>query len=44
MPLVRLTYPRGALSPERKRRLAASLTEIVLDRYATAAATLDRPS
>jgi phenylpyruvate tautomerase PptA (4-oxalocrotonate tautomerase family) len=31
MPLVRLTYPRGALSPERKRRLAASLTEIVLD-------------
>ncbi len=31
MPLVRLTYPRGALTPERKRRLAASLTEIVLD-------------
>ena len=31
MPLVRITYPRGALTPEQKRRLAAALTEIVLD-------------
>ena len=31
MPLVRLTYPRGALSAARKRQIAASLTEIVLD-------------
>jgi phenylpyruvate tautomerase PptA (4-oxalocrotonate tautomerase family) len=31
MPLVRLTYPRGALSPSHKRRLAASLTDVVLD-------------
>lgn len=31
MPLVRLTHPHGALTMERKRRLAASLTEIVLD-------------
>jgi phenylpyruvate tautomerase PptA (4-oxalocrotonate tautomerase family) len=31
MPLVRLTYPLGALAPAQKRRLAASLTEIVLD-------------
>jgi phenylpyruvate tautomerase PptA (4-oxalocrotonate tautomerase family) len=31
MPLVRVTYPRGALSPVHKRRLAASLTDIVLD-------------
>ena len=31
MPLVRITYPRGALTPSRKRTLAASLTEIVLD-------------
>lgn len=31
MPLVRLTYPRGALAPAQKRQLAATLTEIVLD-------------
>lgn len=31
MPLVRITYPRGALAPEQKRRIAADLTEIVLD-------------
>lgn len=31
MPLVRVTYPRGAMPPAVKRRLAASLTEIVLD-------------
>jgi phenylpyruvate tautomerase PptA (4-oxalocrotonate tautomerase family) len=31
MPLVRITYPRGALTPVRKRQLASSLTEIALD-------------
>jgi phenylpyruvate tautomerase PptA (4-oxalocrotonate tautomerase family) len=31
VPVVRLHYPKGALSPERKKELAASLTEIVLD-------------
>ena len=31
MPLVRITCPRGALSTEHKRRIAASLTDIVLD-------------
>jgi phenylpyruvate tautomerase PptA (4-oxalocrotonate tautomerase family) len=31
MPLVRLTYPRGALDGARKARLAAALTDIVLD-------------
>ena len=31
MPLVRITYPKGALSQEHKRALAASLTEIVLE-------------
>jgi phenylpyruvate tautomerase PptA (4-oxalocrotonate tautomerase family) len=31
MPVVRLSYPRGALTPVQKRRIAASLTEIVLD-------------
>jgi phenylpyruvate tautomerase PptA (4-oxalocrotonate tautomerase family) len=31
MPLVRLTYPRGALGIAEKRRIAAALTEIVLD-------------
>jgi phenylpyruvate tautomerase PptA (4-oxalocrotonate tautomerase family) len=31
MPLVRITYPRGALGTEHKRRIAESLTEIVLD-------------
>ena len=31
MPVVRVTYPRGALTPERKRQLAGSLTDIVLD-------------
>lgn len=31
MPLVRLTYPRGALTPEQKRRIAEALTEIALD-------------
>jgi phenylpyruvate tautomerase PptA (4-oxalocrotonate tautomerase family) len=31
MPLVRITYPRGALASTQKRRLAARLTEIVLD-------------
>ena len=31
MPVVRVTYPRGALTPDRKRQLAASLTDIVLD-------------
>jgi phenylpyruvate tautomerase PptA (4-oxalocrotonate tautomerase family) len=31
MPLVRITYPRGALAPEQKRQIAADLTEIALD-------------
>jgi phenylpyruvate tautomerase PptA (4-oxalocrotonate tautomerase family) len=31
MPLVRITYPRGALTPDHKRRLAGALTAIVLD-------------
>lgn len=31
MPLVRITYPRGALTPEQKRQVASALTEIVLD-------------
>ena len=31
MPLVRVTYPRGALNPEQKGRVAESLTEIALD-------------
>ena len=31
MPLVRVTHPQGALPPGPKERLAASLTEIVLD-------------
>ena len=31
MPLVRITYPRGALAPEQKSRLAESLTRIALD-------------
>jgi phenylpyruvate tautomerase PptA (4-oxalocrotonate tautomerase family) len=31
MPVVRISYPRGALTPDRKRQLASSLTEIVLD-------------
>lgn len=31
MPLVRLTYPRGALTAAQKRQIAAALTEIVLD-------------
>ena len=31
MPVVRVTYPSGALTPDRKRQLAASLTDIVLD-------------
>jgi phenylpyruvate tautomerase PptA (4-oxalocrotonate tautomerase family) len=31
MPLVRITYPRGALAAEQKRQIAADLTEIVLD-------------
>jgi phenylpyruvate tautomerase PptA (4-oxalocrotonate tautomerase family) len=31
MPLVRLTYPRGALTLDQKRAIAESLTEIVLD-------------
>jgi phenylpyruvate tautomerase PptA (4-oxalocrotonate tautomerase family) len=31
MPLVRITFPHGALAPAQKRRLAAALTEIVLD-------------
>ena len=31
MPLVRITYPRGALIPEQKRQIAHALTEIVLD-------------
>ena len=30
MPVVRVTYPRGALTPDRKRQLSASLTDIVL--------------
>ena len=30
MPLVRITYPRGALTVEQKRAIAESLTEIVL--------------
>jgi len=31
MPVVRVTCPRGALTQDRKRQLAASLTDIVLD-------------
>jgi phenylpyruvate tautomerase PptA (4-oxalocrotonate tautomerase family) len=31
MPLVRVTYPRGALAPPQKRQLAAAVTEIALD-------------
>lgn len=31
MPVVRLSYPKGALTQDRKARLAADLTEIVLD-------------
>ncbi len=31
MPLVRISYPRGALSREHKQEIAAALTEIVLD-------------
>ena len=31
MPVVRVTYPRGALSPTEKQVLATSLTDIVLD-------------
>ena len=31
MPLVRITYPRGALTPDQKREIAAAVTEIVLD-------------
>ena len=31
MPVVRVSCPRGALSPAQKRRLAASLTDVVLD-------------
>jgi len=31
MPLVRITYPRGALTPEQKRQIASMLTEIVLE-------------
>lgn len=31
MPLVRITYPRGAMTPEQKRQIAAELTEVVLD-------------
>jgi phenylpyruvate tautomerase PptA (4-oxalocrotonate tautomerase family) len=31
MPVVRVTYPRGALTPAQKRQIAASLTDIVLD-------------
>lgn len=31
MPLVRLTYPRGALAPAQKSHIAEALTEIVLD-------------
>jgi phenylpyruvate tautomerase PptA (4-oxalocrotonate tautomerase family) len=31
MPLVRITYPRGALTRSQKREIARSLTDIVLD-------------
>jgi len=31
MPVVRVTYPRGALTPAHKRHIAAALTDIVLD-------------
>ena len=31
MPVVRVTYPRGALAPAQKRQIAAALTDIVLD-------------
>ena len=31
MPVVRVTYPRGALAPAEKQALATSLTDIVLD-------------
>ena len=31
MPLVRITYPRGALTPDQKRQIAEALTEAVLE-------------
>ena len=31
MPLVRITYPRGALTPDRKREIAEGLTVVVLE-------------
>jgi phenylpyruvate tautomerase PptA (4-oxalocrotonate tautomerase family) len=42
MPVVRLTYPRGALAPAHKRQLAAALTEIVLDAEVDAATDTGR--
>jgi phenylpyruvate tautomerase PptA (4-oxalocrotonate tautomerase family) len=42
MPVVRLSYPRGALSRERKQKLAASITEIVLDAEVDAVTPMGR--
>jgi phenylpyruvate tautomerase PptA (4-oxalocrotonate tautomerase family) len=42
MPLVRITYPRGALTPARKRDIAASLTDIVLDAEVDAVTDMGR--
>jgi phenylpyruvate tautomerase PptA (4-oxalocrotonate tautomerase family) len=42
MPLVRITYPRGALTQDHKARLAESLTDIVLDAEVDAVTTPGR--
>ncbi len=42
MPLVRLSYPHGALTHEQKRQLASSLTEIVLDAEVDAVTDMGR--
>jgi phenylpyruvate tautomerase PptA (4-oxalocrotonate tautomerase family) len=42
MPLVRITYPRGALTLPRKRAIASSLTDIVLDAEVDAVTTMGR--
>ncbi len=42
MPVVRITYPRGALAPSQKRQLAAALTEVVLDAEVDAVTDMGR--
>jgi phenylpyruvate tautomerase PptA (4-oxalocrotonate tautomerase family) len=42
MPLVRITCPRGALTVARKRAIAASLTDIVLDAEVDEVTTMGR--